>query len=732
MKSIKQKKISKEFIPLIRIMFVVLFLFIFLFSDYALASVDCATCEDSCSGSYLLDSCGTGSAPSCNGCGCVSTCSQSCGAACDADNDCSADGTYCRDGDSTEYRDYYCTAACACTYSSSSVTSCNGANGWYGGGNSPTTCGVDPTSYYRDYYCSSSNCNSYSNTDSANYDSYDTCSAYCYNNKIYSYRDNYVITNTNTRQDALGSETENCLTKASTDSDGGATYTTGGYVNDYTGCTDGGSSCLYTTYPDFCSGDTLTEYTASGSSYSNGTYDCNTGDTCSDQSTMTDFYCYDTTNDYCTSGSFDRDTTQARCEATAGDCDAQVWFSSLGTGGAVCCGDDGTSDDFSTYSGSTTTSASLSCRRCSDGSDLGTVVLCGNGNFSSSNTGCISADKTSVKSGYCFYGDITCTSASATNGSVTSLLLGNGNYTGSLTTATSLTCYYGDITCADNSYSNGSNRIIYGNGYTSSDKATATSLTCYYGNLGCTDGTATNGTSGSYCGNGYFSSSSTGCASANKATATSGYCFYDDITCADGSASSSSVSSLLYGNGNVIGSGTSRNCYYGDVTCADNSYSNGTNNTVYGWGWYSGTLSTSTTVECKSGAGTCTDGSYSNDTSSTLYGNGYISGSTCYYGDIDCVDGIETNGTSCTLDSNDICGDGTACFDCTTTGYLRQSTTACYTSCTTDDQCDSPTYFCNGDNICQAYVYASTYLTLSATNKLVFGENGRLTLRAYN
>ncbi|MFC1697612.1 NosD domain-containing protein, partial [Nanoarchaeota archaeon] len=112
-------------------------------------------------------------------------------------------------------------------------------------------------------------------------------------------------------------------------------------------------------------------------------------------------------------------------------------------------------------------------------------------------------------------------------------------------------------------------------------------------------------------------------------------------------------SSTLIGNGNLQGSGTTRTCFYGNIGCSGSSVTNGTDSLVYGWGYYIGTLSSSTSVDCKSGAATCSDGSFANDSSSTLIGNGNLQGSgttrTCYYGDITCSDGSESDGADATV-----------------------------------------------------------------------------------
>jgi len=65
---------------------------------------------------------------------------------------------------------------------------------------------------------------------------------------------------------------EDCLTKASVDSDGGVKNFTKGTLTDYVGC--GSGSCTSTQYTDFCSGSVLTEYSTNGASFNSGNIDC--------------------------------------------------------------------------------------------------------------------------------------------------------------------------------------------------------------------------------------------------------------------------------------------------------------------------------------------------------------------------------------------------------------------------------------------------------------------------
>jgi len=133
--------------------------------------------------------------------------------------------------------------------------------------------------------------------------------------------------------------------------------------------------------------------------------------------------------------------------------------------------------------------------------------------------------------------------------------------------------------------------------------------------------------------------------------------------------------------------------------CLDGSYTSAV--TYFGNGYYTDDLAADTSINCYYGDITCSAASGANGTNQTRVGNGNISGTTCYHGDIACSDGSSGDGSSCTLDANDICGNGVACTDCTLTGYLRQSITACYTSCTNDTQC-APGYNCKASSTCES------------------------------
>ncbi|MCX6818368.1 MAG: S8 family serine peptidase [Candidatus Aenigmarchaeota archaeon] len=139
------------------------------------SATDCLTlCADGCveytgcSGGVCTYSGGDCGSYTCSGGACTSTCSQACGAACDADNDCTSDycaGTCGTGADSCAWRDYYCTAACACTYdgydADTTTGRCTGCSqNWNTGGSGDCTgesgcttacCGDDSGEKYR--YC---------------------------------------------------------------------------------------------------------------------------------------------------------------------------------------------------------------------------------------------------------------------------------------------------------------------------------------------------------------------------------------------------------------------------------------------------------------------------------------------------------------------------------------------------------------------------------------------------
>ena len=417
---------------------------------------------------------------------------------------------------------------------------------------------------------------------------------------------------------------------------GTAGYDTGGSLGAWlctaqdasTECTAGNICDVYVN--NHCRLD-LTWGTGTGTTYS-----CSSTEHCVGETLYTGYTCNGSagTAGACTvnAGAQDKDTQQSYCESTSSGCSAKEWYSDLGytTNSTYdfCCGDDGASDDFATYSASLTSGTSVNCHRCSDG---------------------------------------TVNAQGAT-------LHGNGYTAGNITTSTSLLCYYGNITCTSTSQLDGASATHCGNGYFSSsnsacssaDKTAVLSGYCYEGNITCGNGTHGNGSVSSLlCGNGFFSDSNTTCNLIDKTTASVGYCFTSDIVCADGSSGNGGSPSAIYGNGYLESTGgTLRRCYYGDITCGEGTNGSGSSTYLQGWGYYTGDLTTSETISCRSGAGTCGDGTYASDDITTLHGNGYKDGTTCYYGDITCADGSEINGTTCTLtNASDACIDDLGCLN---------------------------------------------------------------------
>jgi len=162
---------------------------------------------------------------------------------------------------------------------------CNDYDGWVGGGNN-AGCGDDPSSQYKDYYCEKPSdtedayC-TYSVTQTKDCDSNDVCSDVCHDNKIYTYIDYYVQSNTGTCTYELGSLVKDCTSSYSVS---GTTC----YYNGY--CNDGDSSCSYSSSctcacsncADHCVSGSTCYYTGDGTacsssgckSYSSGTCKC--------------------------------------------------------------------------------------------------------------------------------------------------------------------------------------------------------------------------------------------------------------------------------------------------------------------------------------------------------------------------------------------------------------------------------------------------------------------------
>ena len=152
-----------------------------------------------------------------------------------------------------------------------------------------------------------------------------TSDGWACNGAIREYRD-YHCTGTGASETYTPSQQEDCAAKSSTDSDGSpAAYTTGGTVTDYTGCSSG--NCAASTYADSCSGTVLTEYGASGASYTSGNYNCESYETafCSNGKQYRNEWscgsspgqCYDTGTDTQIGTDTDGDGVDQQCEDTA-------------------------------------------------------------------------------------------------------------------------------------------------------------------------------------------------------------------------------------------------------------------------------------------------------------------------------------------------------------------------------------------------------------------------------
>lgn len=215
-----------------------------------------------------------------------------------------------------EQRDYSCSAG-SCNYSITQSKDCDASDGWYGGGDT-AGCGADTSSQQRDYYVDSTGNCVYTTTNcpTKNCDSSDICSNTCDGTTLKTYKDYYVTANTNQCAFTFGSAVEECTTKNSYESDGGINYLISGYVLDYTSCS--GNNCSGATYTDTCNVDTLTEYYASGTSYSSTQKNCND---------------YDNTTCLCTVGSSLNEVCDnwncgsGKCQDSGSDWTRNTWVS---------------------------------------------------------------------------------------------------------------------------------------------------------------------------------------------------------------------------------------------------------------------------------------------------------------------------------------------------------------------------------------------------------------------
>ena len=238
-------------------------------------------------------------------------------------------------------------------------TQCSGILGigfWSLGGEADATtcCGDDSNQYKRTRVCSSG-CTSDSNDDSCcNANNKCTYSSICYSPASKICVGNAGINCNSGNWEQI----EDCAAKTSYDSDGGANFLTAGYVADYTSCSIG--LCQSTNYSDSCSVDTLTEYTASGSSYSSTAKNCNDYDTnacaCTTGATLTE------TCDNWNCGS-------SRCQDSGSDWTRNTWASDGLCTQQLCQGTN--YKNYHTNAGSNTWGASAEATEtaCNDGYD---------------------------------------------------------------------------------------------------------------------------------------------------------------------------------------------------------------------------------------------------------------------------------------------------------------------------------------------------------------------------
>ncbi len=264
------------------------------------------------------------------------------------------------DDPTAEQRDYSCSVG-GCIYSVTQTKDCDASDGWYGGGDT-AGCGDDASSQRRDYYTDSTGTCVYVTTNCASKDcdASDICSNTCDSTSIKTYKDYYVTPNTDQCAFTFGPLVEECTTKNSYESDSGCSdYLVSGYVYDYTGCSSG--ACSYSTYTDTCgAGDSLTEYCASGTSYSSATKGCND---------------YDISNCWCTAGSTLTETCDdwncgsGKCQDSGSDRTNATWPSDGDCSQQSCKGV--TYRDYHTNAGANTwgTSAEPTETACADGYD---------------------------------------------------------------------------------------------------------------------------------------------------------------------------------------------------------------------------------------------------------------------------------------------------------------------------------------------------------------------------
>ena len=435
----------------------------------------------------------------------------------------------------------------------------------------------------------------------------------------------------------------------------------------------------------------------------------------------------------------DGDTSSTVC-ACLGD----SWIASQGSvtgSNYYCCGDDSTSDDYSTYSGSLTTSTSVTCDSCFNGADQGATTLygngytsgsrtgdtsltcyystitcsstarsnsasgtyCGNGFFSSSNTLCTAASKTVDTSGYCYYADITCADESASNSLVSALLYGNG-----ILLDAPDTCYYGDITCGDGSASDGASESC-------EDEGVVSGNVCYY-DEGCSDTGANTGCNTGEthpsCDEGDMTDSNANCGQYDY-SASNDRCYYSasDACLADDDgwdyATDTTLDSVTvtgFAEDYQYDDATDK-CYY-NIACGTSGFT-ASEDTCYDSGTVVGTTCYYTEACTAAGAGagcetgdsapaSCDSGSFADGAMAC----GVYSSDVCYYHATDAcaadADGWDHNSYDCESSDDTSLGDSLLT-------EAELNTTSCTSACTGADCCEIQTITCGAGYECLGF-----------------------------
>jgi hypothetical protein len=447
------------------------------------------------------------------------------------------------------------------------------------------------------------------------------------------------------------------------------------------GGSDDATNCVECTSSDVC--DTYAGYYCDGSNWQTGTgtsYVCSTTNHCYSGTYYSNYVCNGAGSCSNHADPIEADSSTTACSCAGGD-----WLQEDSTSGSnyYCCGDDGSSDDFYTIAYD---SHGIACNYCDN--------AVANGDF--------------------YYGD--------------------GHYSGSLTSDTTIDCYYGDPSCSSTGGADGSSTTLYGNGYLY-DSINR----CYYGSMSCGDGTYSDGsyeTCEDSCVNDYNGGS---CGNTHS-PASSQTCYYND----DCTTSSCSYSSSATLRANYCDSCTSSGRSYGQY-CPDPGTSSGST-CYYGTQYCSGTTCTMTkdtsyydcidagdsdgsvcytsdqTDDCTSSVGWRCSGTPSyNSSYASCLGDGDISGSYCYYG---------SQSNYCTTsgwDCNNGAYDSTKDTSCLENGDVYNG--VCYYGDATDTCVDGSGWDCSSgasdSTLYSSYTESScTYSNLDGSNDFCFYDGG--------